>query len=981
MDGSGGQKETRERSYSRAPSRTSTPGTANTHMTPKSANSSSSHLRDTSHTGSYPTHKHHHSQCGRIPGSTRPMLSGGAGDELRRSVAAASSLLQERLQQERNERRMSRQGTDLITPIGDIRDRGVHDSAVRRSATATGRRQMPDSALSDEQIKDTGMGARQTEQTLSKLHTQNFDLKLELYYRREKQVALEERIEKLETQFSELIDSNSKLQSQYQQLEKRYREAMEINDSMLVEMERKDQAIGDAAGVIIASEAYIEELKRERDMVRRVEADGSYRHSPSNAPNPEPAMTAASKPTNLGVSPLPGDIKSLTRMSSFLSDHSQQTENLRNAVLKARNSGMHLRKVSGSSADPSEINRLASPSLSILSESSFPSIYGVKDAEDKSEDRRSGGMATMDGSQVDRSPTPTKNTSRQSWAGQMPVGNHGGGANLSNQMQSLNNVLDMNSPLQKIERLEGQMGVVDDILRQPISDRSRGASTPTSARPSINPPQQSKSKQEKREALQKVLTNYPTHRDFSNPQAFPPTPDTVSSSTLRKHQTFTSSQDSLTKQTGTVQAEGLLPMYDRIAAARESTYYVTSNQQVSATASSGRTQMPLSATSANPFPDLGQLARSIPARTRSASETESSRARAASVGSDSDSDGGADARSETASVDYWMRESMKPNRYQTKFSTQREGGGSVSPDLFSFPAEGGGWETDAIFGALKGSGYLGAPISALKRDPLDEMASSLQTPQAEVFEPPMTGAAPPTPDRRSSLHALTGSTNVVPPAGSRLRKSLAKGPGMGWMDGRGRSNSVDTAAQALSSRAQPQPEATMSGKRNHYPPISGQTSKGRGLGLNSFFRRSGSGSESFSVPSSATETTFPIPTPAQLPALPPTMNFSKPSGRNSVPPPATMPWRPPGVVEDHFKSATPPPIMRSRGQSLLSATGGARIIDPTTPQYQGTEMAVPATPTTVVPAQGGSVNSTPNGAGRRKWLGLGRMGSNKNKMG
>ncbi|OTA52984.1 hypothetical protein K449DRAFT_426937 [Hypoxylon sp. EC38] len=1002
MDDSGGLKESRERPYSRVPSRATTPTIASTHMTPKSA-SGSSHVRESSHTGSHPIHKHHHSQCGRSVGSTRA-TSREPSDELRKSIASASSLLQERLQQERNERRMSRQGVDLSASVVDVRDRGVHDSPVR-SATATGRRQMPDSDFGDELIKNAGMGARQMEQvgsvhdnarspekltgadldakTLSKLHKQNFDLKLELFYRREKQMNLEERVEKLESQYGKIMDANSKLQSQYQELETRYREAMEINDNMLVEMEQKDKAIGDAVGVIVTMEAHIDELVRQRDMVRQVEADGSYRHSPSDGSNPESVTTDSPKQTNLGVPHLTEDIKSLARMPSFLSDHSQQTENLRNAVLKARNSGMHLRRVSGSSADPSEINRIASPSLSILSESSFPSIYGFKDAQDKSVLQPSGSVAAMDGSHVDRSPTPTNNANRQSWVnGQIPPVNYGGGARLPTQMQSLNNVLDTNSPLQKIERLEGHMAVVDNVLQQPISDRSRDTSTPTSAKPPINnSTHQSKSKQEKREALQKVLTNYPTHRDFSNPQAFPPTPDTVSSSTLRQHQNFTSSQDSLTRQTGTVPVGGLLPVYDRIAAARESTYHMSLNQHVPTTTISSRTQMPMPAINPNPLYDVGQLARSIPSRTRSASDTASSRARADSVGSDSDSDGGADARSETASVDYWMRESMKPNRYQTGISTQRENGGSTSPDLFSFPAEGGGWETDVIFGALKGSGYLGSPVSALKRDPLDEMASSLQTSQTEVLEPPMMGTAPPTPDRRSSLHARTGSTNVVYPSGGKLRKSLAKGQGMGWMDGRGRSNSVDTVARGSFSKAQTQqPGSTTPGKRNQYPPISGQASKGRGLGLNSLFRRSGS--ESSSVPPSATEATFPVPTPAQLSALSHTMALANlPLGRNSVPPPATMPWRPPGVVEDDLKSATPPPIMRSRGQSLLSGTSGVRITDATTPQLQGAEMVTPTTPITVVPAQGGSVNATPNVTGRRKWLGLGRMGSMKNKMG
>ncbi|KAI0846515.1 hypothetical protein F5Y00DRAFT_243815 [Daldinia vernicosa] len=959
MDGSGGQKDSRERLYSRAPSRSSSASTANTQMTSKSANSTSSYPRETSHTGSHPIHKYHHSHCSRNSIGTRPLsrLSRESSNELREPTASASTFLQERLQRERNERHASKLSADLSASTGDIRDRDVQSSPIKRSATSVGRRQWSDN--SDELAKDAGMGARQMEQTLSTLHKQNFDLKLELYHRREKQTALEERVEKLESQHGEMIN---------------------LHEDIIRELDMKDDALAEAVALIVELETRIDELVREREMVRRVEADGSYRHSSSDQPNIESATTVTApivnipKEANLSVPRLTAHVNSLGRVPSFLSEHSQQTENLRNAVLRGRTSAMHMRKISESTADPSEINRIASPNLSVLSESSFVSIYGAKDAGDRAGLQPPADVVGMDGSYCDRSPTPTMKMNDESRGGQRNAissqippgspGTPGGGVRLSTRTRPINNVISLTSPLQEIERLDKQMMASNDNSRQPVSNRSRGTVTPTLAKPSMNPPQPGRTKQEKREALEKVLTNYPTYRDFSNPQAFPPTPDTVSSSTLRNQQNFTGSQDSLTKQTRGVPGNGIMSVYDRIGAfGRELPYLPSSNQCGPTTALSGHRQMPTPNINTNTFSDLTQLARSLPPRPHSSAETTSSRARAASLGSDSDSDGGADARSETDDFDYWMRESMKPNIYQAGSSEQRGSGRSASPDLFSFPADARGWETDVIFGALKGSGYLGSPVSALKRDPIDEMASSLQTSQTEIFEPSVMGSAPPTPDRRSSLHARTGSTSAIPSSGGMFKRNPAIGMATAWIDGRGRSGSIDSVTPASSIRAQSRQGATTPGKRNHYPPISGQTSKGRGLGFNSFFRKSGS--DNFSAPSTATEATFPLPTPAQLSAIPPAMRSVKPSGRNSVPPPPTMPWRAPGIVEDDLQSATPPPIMRSRGMSLLSGTNG-------TPQQQAAEMSRPNTPTTVVQA---------NASGKRKWLGLGRIGNSKTKMG
>ncbi|KAI1764851.1 hypothetical protein GGR53DRAFT_520037 [Hypoxylon sp. FL1150] len=970
MDASRGHKDSRERLYPRASSRASTASSANMSMT-KSANSSSSHLREGSHSGSHAAHKYHHSHCGTSVGSSRPIsrLSGDPGDELREPVTATSSLLQEKLQQERkleSERQAGRFTGDLSASTDDIRNDDAKSSPIKRSATAMGRRERSDG--SDEFVKDTGMGFRQMEETMSNLHKQNFDLKLQLFHRKKQQIILESKVETLETRNKEMMDLQESMLSSLQAKDETHKQLSE-------EIDEKNKALGEAVSLIIKLEARVDELLREREMVRQVEADEVSVDPPTNDSELGPGADVAITMDNLHIPLLTENVKKLGRMPSFLSDRGEETENLRNVVLRGKSSVMRMRKVSESSVDPSEINRIASP-LSVLSESSFVSIYGPKEARQKVGLLPANDVAGMDGSYVSRSTTPARKTSKETI--------HGGGAKLSTRMHSIGNILDMDSPLQKLERLEEQMAVNDESYDQPLPpNRSRGAATPTPR--STNPQQQGKSKHEKREALQKVMTNYPTHRDFANSHAFPPTPDTVSSSTLRKHQNFTSSQDSLMRQAVTGQGEGTFAIPDRPrTATRESShqqYQTFPEQHAFTTNYPNRAQVPMTNMNLQAFSHISQLAQSLPRRPHSAAETTSSRARADSVGSDSGSDGGADAHSEADSFDYWMKESMKPNRYETIASEQRKGGRAPSPDLFSFPADAQGWETDAMFGALRGNGYLGSPVPALKRDPLDEMAGMLQTQQADMYDSPMQGTAPPTPDRRSSLHARTGSTSAVP-SGGKLKKNPVRGGSTGWIDTRGRSNSIDSAAQTSSSnRAQRhQPEATaMPGKRNHYPPISGQMSKGRGLGLSTFFKRTGS--ESFSVPSSATEATFPLPTPNQLPPLVPPMPHAAATGRSTVPPPAAMPWmmRPP--AEEDFASATPPPIMRNRGPSLLAGNGGVELMEPGTPPQQVAEMDTPSTPTTVIPPQGGNTPGAPQSGGRRKWLGLGRMGSLKTRNG
>ena len=198
-------------------------------------------------------------------------------------------------------------------------------------------------------------------QTVSTLHKQNFDLKLELFHRREKQTELEDRLERLEADKAQVE---------------------EMNDQLLHELEKRDKAVEEAVAMIVVLEARIEQLFKEREMVRQVEVEGLfYAHGEGQesgvgvATPRQPTLDFPSKSSGLQHDP-----NVLARMPSFLSEQSGHTENLRNVYLGVRGSVISLPKTGEEGADEGtgHANGMTSPSLSMLSESSFLSVYGQK---------------------------------------------------------------------------------------------------------------------------------------------------------------------------------------------------------------------------------------------------------------------------------------------------------------------------------------------------------------------------------------------------------------------------------------------------------------------------------------------------------------------------------------------------------------------------------------------------------------------------
>ncbi|KAI1174239.1 hypothetical protein F4777DRAFT_580161 [Nemania sp. FL0916] len=959
------RKDVREHLHRRALSQASTASsTMHSPKTTKSTSTSSSYPRATTPSNGPHTHRPYHIQAEREPWSTKqpPHLSREPSSDLKQPMTPVSSLLQERLQQERraeSERLASR--ADHNSSNSSLRDSDLQNLSGRKYKPATERR--PGSSCEDDSSQNN-MGAKQIEKAVSTLHKQNFDLKLELFHRREKQSALESRVEELESEQREMTD---------------------IHENLLAELIKRDKAIEEAVNMIVKLEAQLDELVREKEMVRQIEADGSYRHSWSNLSDSLRAETP--KPSDHGVA-LSVEPKTLDRMPSFLSEQSAHTQHLRSVVLQSRSSLRHIRKVSevsASSAEVSEMNRVASPNLSILSESSFVSIYGSKQEQDRTALPPLDHVSGMDGTFGTRSPTPTKRTTMRP----VPIGHTSSprhprdlpsrpATSLPRQTIPENSVSRRDAPIPKWGKPNETANSVNHAVKPPTSGYWRSVVTPT--------PLQEMSKRERRNTLQKVVTHYPTQKELAHSHALPPTPDTVSSSVLRKHNDPSSSEDSLPRSDDTHTPTFVtLPLPQSIEYSRP-----FESRDIRPSANAQKTGSPafhgdrpglstsgfLQVDRNRLLSDLGDLARSA------AVITTARRSRSDSFVSDSDSDGGADARSDSESCDYWMRESYKPEKDHARSSTRRECRRAPSPDLFSFPVDSQGWQPDAMFGALKGGGFLGSPVPGLKRDPTDEPAPPIQSSRPGSPEPAANGPQPPS--RRSSLNAQAAGQFLLSTLTGRTGRGPPREDDVVQTEARGRSNSIDGSGFMVPSKSRADAGPA---KRSQYPPIVGLQSRARGLGINTLFRRSGH--DNFAAPSggiieSSGLPSAPPPGSSILPAH--SRHVPKPSGRSSVPPPAMTPWamRPPYVVEDERTGATPPPIMRNRVPAPQARLDPTKY-DITPPEMlhtaeEGASSAAPpvavetttTTTTSVAPSGGG---------GMRKWLGLGKKAGLKDRSG
>ncbi|CAK7236035.1 hypothetical protein SCUCBS95973_009468 [Sporothrix curviconia] len=753
------------------------------------------------------------------------------------SLIATSSYLQEKLLKERkteSERSSSRLENDKMTTSLDLR--GVQSSPARplfdisRPKSSTGHL---------DGGKKKGVGLKEMEQTLTNLHKQNFDLKLELYHRREKQTSLEERCEGLETEKQEL-------------------EA--INDRLMSELEMRDKAVEEAVAMIVSLEARLEELLQERDMFEKDQffaTDARLRNAYSSALHGANTENTESVPsfddTPKAKTTMADDQRTINRMPSFVSERSELTENLRNVYLGARAGSMvSLPRMSEDNLDVVDLrdaaNRIASPALSVLSESSFLSIYGKKrevpahlmsapmlprpmspvacvpdiprsmpEPVPVIDDTNGSAAAIVAHALAATAPQPSTNaeytthtnqanhTTRQSTtkASSTPTKKRSNSnARIPNNatnaaaFNSLTDFLETNSPLRQLEKMELSLQAMHDASRPATSHHDRGDLEHLARHLREHELGKSYAKQEKKDALRRVRTDAPFARD---PHNLPPTPDTISTSTLRRYKTSNDTLSQPDKDNSTNSNN------DNNRNNNERNHLSVSGNNAASRSASGEKRLSNIESFVDSIPGMQPPSTSafnsrrhevgsrssyfdnrlnIPPRPRSADETTVSHHGRGSGWGDSESsddDMDIDGNDSASLHDYWLRESLRPTGQPPAPSRSRgRRTGRVSPDLFSFPTTSNGWATTAMFGSLSGQGYDGhqgyqgyqsyqgsAPLAQT----LDALGASLPTPAAGIFGSNgllasplpygmngMPSGPPPPPHRRSSLHAHTGSS-------------------------------------------------------------------------------------------------------------------------------------------------------------------------------------------------------------------------------
>ncbi|KAF9876416.1 hypothetical protein CkaCkLH20_06359 [Colletotrichum karsti] len=561
----------------------------------------------------------------------------------------------------------------------------------------------PMSSGTSDSAKKRGMGLKEMEASVSTLHKQNFDLKLELFHRRERQSVLEERIEALETEKAQ-IDN--------------------VNDKLLDELDKRDKAVQEAVQMIVALEAQVETMLKEREMVRQVDAaaysPASEPESRLNGPTPKPKMADLAR--------LEEDANTLTRMPSFISDRTENTENLRRVYLNSHGSPLSLPRIRTEDTDDYEnprIDTLVSPSLSVLSESSFISVYGERDQDQTivADD-----ASMMDGASPHSRPRklsmgsdnvePQKpivaaplRPDRPSRASSITRTTGPG------QFQSIQDIIDQTSPLQKLARL----------------DRSYLDRSPTQEHLSFAKRGQTHQyvKDAKQGTLRRVVTDGPVTR--SSDQAFPPTPDTISTSTLRR---FNNSDDNIDRNRNVSGQKSQPSVSERRSDEAEHTRGAPALQQ------------PLvSAFGNGPISSAFDTRPPLIPRPRSADESTISHHREPDWGSETES-----VHSLDSSLDIWLQQGKDPKGFEQSRSN--------SPDLFNFPPSGAGW-APGMFESVAAPFGLSQPVI----NPVDLMAA-----QEALF--PDAVHPPPAPNRRSSLGAKTGPTSRHSPIHGKLPTTL-----------------------------------------------------------------------------------------------------------------------------------------------------------------------------------------------------------------
>ncbi|KAK4554655.1 hypothetical protein LTR86_008157 [Recurvomyces mirabilis] len=320
------------------------------------------------------------------------------------ATLSASQYLQDRLhdRRARNMRPKRARQTDFGPRRGLDDDIFLHEAeesqyaAARRydSSPITGMPRQTSAAVTRGNSGRASLGVRDVDEQMDRLSKQNFALKLELDHRRDLTAKLQSQMEAMQARIERV-----------EVLEEEHTELLRINTQLVEELERRDKAVEEAVDTICDLEEKVADMEERHSHATRpstAKTDSGYagtethEQAPSSSPPdiklaktptvavhaPSPATAAASQKLQSMIQATPAKAR---REPSFMSLKKPSTHALRSVymetshnLLPVKSFNSLLSRRDGRTEDGNLDDILNSPRLSVLSESSFPSLYSPK---------------------------------------------------------------------------------------------------------------------------------------------------------------------------------------------------------------------------------------------------------------------------------------------------------------------------------------------------------------------------------------------------------------------------------------------------------------------------------------------------------------------------------------------------------------------------------------------------------------------------
>lgn len=304
----------------------------------------------------------------------------------------ATELLQDMIREKRAETQRAKKTYDPLARMagGDKSDRAARDvqSSPSTAASARGRPSMGTrrtSGANGKPMVQKEMGLREMSEHISKVDKQNFDLKLEVFHRRQQNEILEAKVEDLEARGMDYEDLQAKYEALLMESD---RQRLVLDDAVaqICELQGENEELqamigGHFAGLSsfesVNSGERSESLKEVRmttPATPQQDSGRSTRPDPPERQSSGRSMRLTTSKRNLKIASPPREEKTKVTSLHSLYPAGDSREKINPSLLSVNRPSSVF---SGDEEeDVSDRQMLNSPRLSILSESGFSSIYG-----------------------------------------------------------------------------------------------------------------------------------------------------------------------------------------------------------------------------------------------------------------------------------------------------------------------------------------------------------------------------------------------------------------------------------------------------------------------------------------------------------------------------------------------------------------------------------------------------------------------------